>query len=262
MNLGPKYLIQSVLRRLGYVLVRNEHFVSSEELYCSDGLATIHNDSFRDDPDFIRAYSRGLVAADGNDPRHAWRVLIAIWAARLATRAGGDFVECGVNAGFMSSAIMQALDWNEHDRTFFLIDSFTGPRMDQFTAEEKSSGFTKTVADAVRREAYVTDIDRITKNFAEWHSARIVQGYVPEILATLERNPVAFLHLDMNAAIPERDALAHFWPLLADDGVVLLDDYAYFACEAQQAAIDELGLKLGFTPLSLPTGQGLIVKGV
>jgi hypothetical protein len=43
--------------------------------------------------------------------------------------------------------------------------------------------------------------------------------------------------------------------------VVLLDDYAFTGCEAQKQAIDELAEELSFTTLSLPTGQGLIIKG-
>ena len=38
----------------------------------------------------------------------------------------GDFVECGVNKGFLSSAIMEYLDWNSLDRGFYLLDTFAG----------------------------------------------------------------------------------------------------------------------------------------
>jgi hypothetical protein len=48
----------------------------------------------------------------------------------------GDFVECGVNAGFVSSAIMKKLQWNTLGRRFYLIDTFTGPVLTQYSQEE------------------------------------------------------------------------------------------------------------------------------
>jgi hypothetical protein len=64
----------------------------------------------------------------------------------------------------------------------------------------------------------------------------------------------------MNCAYPESAALQYFWNRLSPGAFVLLDDYAYFGCESQIEAIDSLALSLGFNVLSLPTGQGLIMK--
>jgi hypothetical protein len=44
-------------------------------------------------------------------------------------------------------------------------------------------------------------------------------------------------------------------------GIVLLDDYAYSEEYAmQKKLIDELGHELAFAVITLPTGQGLIIK--
>ena len=86
------------------------------------------------------------------------------------------------------------------------------------------------------------------------------QGTVPEVLDTVSFGNVAFLHLDMNCALPEKAALEFFWDRLSPGGMILLDDYAYFGHESQTDAIDEVSTRLGFQILSLPTGQGLIVK--
>jgi hypothetical protein len=61
---------------------------------------------------------------------------VARWAAQTALRVKGDFVECGVNAGFFSSAIMNKLRWNTLGRRFYLIDTFTGPVLAQYSPEE------------------------------------------------------------------------------------------------------------------------------
>src|SRR5262245_14975014 len=73
--------------------------------YDWDGLATIHNHEFMVDPAFVKAYQRGLKSG-GAELHIYWRVHVALWAARAASRLDGDFIECGVNAGIVSSAIM------------------------------------------------------------------------------------------------------------------------------------------------------------
>lgn len=254
-------LFKAVLRFFGYGLVRTKNQIDVESLYNQDGLISWHNHEFMSDPLFRRAYERGLRAANGIDPNHHWRVHTAIWAAGVALQAEGDFIECGVNAGFISSAIMYAHKWNDVNRKYFLVDSFAGPRMDQFNQEEVASGLLNMVKDAVSRGAYVTDLERVRSNFSEWPNAQIVQGFVPDVLADIEISSLAFLHLDLNAALPECAALEHFWPKLSQNGVILLDDYAYQGYEAQKTAVDKLGGKIGFSTLSLPTGQGLIIKG-
>src|SRR5277367_4893995 len=67
--------------------------------YSQDGLFTIHNDYFRTEAAFRKAYARGVKASAGFDPQFEWRVHVALWAGRTALQAEGDFVECGVNAG-------------------------------------------------------------------------------------------------------------------------------------------------------------------
>jgi hypothetical protein len=87
-------------------------------LYAQDGLFTFNNSHFVRDPAFQAAYRRGVQASRGVDPKMEWRVHIALWAARRALQVPGDFVECGVNAGFLSSAIMHHLTWQGVAKTF------------------------------------------------------------------------------------------------------------------------------------------------
>jgi hypothetical protein len=226
--------------------------------YARDGLLTVHNDHFLHDPQFQAAYARGIQASAGFDPQFEWRVHVALWAALAAARAPGDYVECGVNAGFISSAIMQRLDWDTTGKTFYLVDTFAGPVFEQFTAEE--SNFRDKAKQALAAGGYVTDVERARSNFSQWRNVQIVQGRVPEALPSLPCREIAFLHLDMNAAYAEREALRFFWNLIAEGGVVLFDDYAHAGCETQTAAIDAVATSAGAAVLSLPTGQGLIIK--
>jgi len=228
--------------------------------YAQDGLFTLHSDHFRADPAFRSAYRRGVQASHSVDPGFEWRVHVALWAARTGLRVEGDFVECGVNAGFVSSAIMKKLEWNTLGRRFYLIDTFTGPVLTQYSQAEIHNQRLIVARHALEAGAYVTDIDRIRTNFAEWQNAIIVQGAVPEILDRVEFGPVAFLHLDMNCALPERTAFEFFWDRLSAGAVVLLDDYAYYGHECQRDAIDGAARAKGAEVLSLPTGQGVIIR--
>jgi hypothetical protein len=51
-----------------------------------------------------------------------------------------------------------------------------------------------------------------------------------------------------------------FWDRLTPGAVVLLDDYSYFGHDCQREAIDSAAMARGAKILSLPTGQGLIIR--
>lgn len=75
------------------------------------------------------------------------------------------------------------------------------------------------------------------------------------------RGEISFLHIDMNNSVPEVYALERLYPLLSVGGVVLLDDYAYMGYEYQYHQINKVCDSLGIeSPISLPTGQGLLIR--
>jgi Macrocin-O-methyltransferase (TylF) len=256
MSLGLR--VRDIARRLlasaGYVVFNTR----SRDCYAHDSLFTANNDHFLEDPRFRSAYARGLKAAGGVDSRIEWRVHVALWAAGIAVRLPGDFVECGVNAGMVSSAIMHRLDWRKTGKRFYLIDTFSGPVLAQYGKDEQAR--VQVAQNAIDRGAYVTDLERIRANFAEWPNVEIAPGVVPDVLPELGIGQVAFLHIDMNCAYPERAALEYFWDRLSPGAVVLFDDYAYFGNDSLTREIDSAAEALGTEVLSLPTGQGLIVK--
>src|SRR5665811_1161549 len=88
----------------------------------------------------------------------------------------------------------------------------------------------------------------------------VYKRQVPQVLPSVHVQTVAFLHLDMNCAFPETEALRYFWARISPGGIVLLDDYNYFDYDAQGNALDAVARDLGAGILSLPTGQGMIVK--
>src|SRR5256886_194527 len=73
---------------------------------------------------------------------------------------------------------------------------------------------------------------------------------------------IAYLHLDMNCSAPEIAAIQFFWEPLVPGAFVLLDDYAYYGYLSQKIVMDQFAQEKGIKILSLPTGQGLLVKPV
>ena len=252
----------SILARFGYEVFNSRRY------YSQDGLRTVHDPRFlRADPAFADAYARGVAASAGHDPQFAWRVHGALWAAATALRnssAAGDFVECGVNAGFMSSAILRQLDWNHNPaaagRRYFLIDTFAGPVLEQFSEAEVQAGRRAIAEQNLASGSYVTALERVRANFAEWERVHVVPGVIPEVLADVPVENVAFLHVDLNCALPEIAALEYFWPRMPRGAMILLDDYCYLGHTEQGDAADHFAASRHAQILALPTGQGLLVR--
>jgi hypothetical protein len=64
----------------------------------------------------------------------------------------------------------------------------------------------------------------------------------------------------MNCTVPEIEAASFFWEKLVPGGMILLDDYAYAGYEDQNRAFRLFAAQKSAEILSLPTGQGLILK--
>lgn len=187
--------IRRKLQQAGYVVFNTR----TAGIYAHDGLFTFNGSPFLRDPRFQAAYSRGVAASRGADPGIEWRLHVALWAAQCAAQVDGDFLECGVNTGFISSGIMQRLDWNKIGKCFVLVDTFNGPVLHQFSDVEVLLGRKEVAEHALRRGAYATHLEPILANYAEWPNVRVVQGTVPNVLDQLKLDRIAFLHLDDRA---------------------------------------------------------------
>jgi hypothetical protein len=187
---------------------------SEGHVYDQDGLRSFHNHEFMDDPAFQAAYARGVQAA-GMDYGWPWRVHVGLWAARSAAKLPGDFVECGVGHGFMSSAIMEDLGWDSTGRTFYLLDTFSGVDERYVTPEELAHGAMAKNQHMIDIGIYATDPGPALRNFAQWSHVKIIVGAVPETLDQIRSKAIAFLHIDMNCSPPEVAAITHLWSRLS-----------------------------------------------
>jgi len=239
-----------VRQNLGFEIVN----LSKRKTYNQDALLTVHNHDFMQDPAFVNAYARGLKATE-KDPGMPWRVHVALWAAAHAKSLEGDFVECGVFKGFLSSAIMQYCDWNALNRHFYLFDTFRGLDEKYVSKSEKDNGRME-----LSKSEYSECYEKVKSNFAEFKNVHLVRGSIPETLTTVNISKVCYLSIDMNCSLPEIAAANFFWDKMVSGAIAILDDYAYVGFLDQKKAFDKFANEHGIKILSLPTGQGLYIK--
>lgn len=223
--------------------------------YATDQLYTFHNADFTKDPLFIKSYELAKKIDSGhclakNDIR--WRMHVLYWAGAYAKNLPGNFVDCGVNTGFCARSLMHYIKFETLNKKYFLLDTFKGLDPKYSTPSELKIHNTMHYD---KQDLYET----VKETFREFN-AEVIKGTVPETLSLVKTDSICFLHLDMNAALPEVSALDFFWPKISKGGVVLFDDYAYEGNQYMKETHDAWARKHGIQILSLPTCQGLIIK--
>lgn len=243
--------------RAGYELVvpRDLHLVPSIVTYNQDGLVTMHStEALRADA-FLEAYRAAKATGSWSGPLGQadihWRAHVVCWVGRQASRLPGDFVECGVARGGTAVLLLEYLgEAAFRERRFFLYDTFRGldPSRSSARELEQTEGY------------YVDCYEDVRRLLAGRSCVRIIRGSLPDTLDDGAPERVSYLHIDLNAAEPERRTLEFFWDRLVPGAMVLFDDYGWVACAAQKSAIDEVLRNRGVEALTLPTGQGLAMK--
>jgi len=214
------------------------------------GLITTKNCDFMKDPEFTKAYNAAMKQhyIPDND---AWRYHVNHWAAFHAKQLKGDFVECGVYRGSLAMSNITYIDFKTlNDRKYYLFDTFCGVDEEFCTGDEYLR----------LRDAYPDCYEFVVNSFKKYPNVVIIKGPVPKTLSQVYIEKVAYLSLDMNCALPELEALKYFWPKLVPGGIVVLDDYGWPTFENQKVAADNFASSVGVKVLSLPNGQGIIIK--
>ena len=83
---------------------------------------------------------------------------------------------------------------------------------------------------------------------------------MPDVLAQVAPEQIAFMHVDMNNADAELGALEVLFDRVSPGGTMVFDDYGWSYYRDQMVAIDAFMRARGLSVLELPTGQGLVVK--
>jgi hypothetical protein len=222
--------------------------------YNQDGLATVINCDFLNDARFQEAYRLGEQTGSWKDAKIHWRIHVLCWAADKASRLEGDFVECGVNRGGFSRAVMHFVDFPRLGKTFYLLDTFRGleDRLVSDAERKRGIGIGKWFQ-------YEECYEEVCRTF-EGLPVVIIRGVIPDTLPQVKAAKVCYLSIDMNCVAPEIAAAEYFWDKLVPGAVIVLDDYGWEAHYEQKVAFDRFAAQQGVMVLALPTGQGLILK--
>jgi O-methyltransferase len=244
--MGLRRSLRRTMRKVGGGLEWTPQFVG-------DGLATRgKNLTFLEDPAFRKGWAmavKGNMAGwGGNPPDIRWRAHTALWAARHGMSLEGDFVECGVFLGLLSLTICHALDFDTSGKSFYLFDTFNG-LPDDGTPEAKRHS-----------TLYFECYEEASKNFAPYQSAKLVRGILPGTLAAAPLDKIAYLSIDLNHAAAEKAVIEELWGRLSPSAIVLIDDYGFRNHEDQYAMWNDFAASKGVPILTMPTGQGVLIK--
>jgi len=224
----------------------------SRGAYFQDGLLTVHNSDFRKDPKFRTAYRLGKATGSWGRQDVEWRAYVCCWAAWSVRDKDGDFVECGVNRGGLAQTVMHYVDFDKLDKRFWLLDTYEGLVDRLISEEERRLG--------ILPGGYDPCYEKVVETFRHATGAQIIKGVIPDTLSEVTTDKICYLSIDLNNTAPEIAAAEHFWDRLVNGGMVVLDDYGWTKQINQKRAFDEFAEARGIKVLSLPTGQGLIIK--
>lgn len=235
----------------------DRHIILSKRnlTYAKDLLYTSNNADFLKDTAFVKAYShvKRLDTTGITGEGIEWRIHVLCWAASHASHLDGDFVDCGVNTGLFSRSVIDYVDFETLNKTYYLLDTFSG--MDPKYSTEYEMARHHRIGYRAGNDLY----EQAKQTFADFN-VKIIKGAVPETLKEVDTDRVAYLSVDMNCVMPEIEAMKFFWNRMVSGGVIVLDDYAYPGAEDQKRAHDRFAEANGVRILTMPTCQGLIIK--
>ena len=246
------YLPQWLMRPYSWARVVRLRLVTFVPAYNEDELMTGYVCPFMEDRHFISCYDAAVKDGLAVSPTIHWRAHVFSWAAKRALDLEGDFVECGVNRGFLSRIAIDYIGFAKQDKKFYLMDTYEGLVDRYITNEERIRG--------VAGGGYEPCYEQVLRTFSPYKNVQLVKGPIPDTLPEVMSSKIAFLSIDMNCVMPEIAAAEYFWPRMVSGGVIVLDDYGHAGHELQQEAFDKFALEHGVSILCLPTGQGLIFK--
>ncbi|MBP1882377.1 TylF/MycF/NovP-related O-methyltransferase [Sinorhizobium mexicanum] len=226
-----------------------------------DGFRVLNkNTSFLDDPKFDAAWrfaeqgNKEAWAKLGHVPDVRWRAHVCCWAALNASKLEGDFVEFGVNAGLFSMTVCDYLDFDKLNKQFYLFDTYEGIPTQGLASSEKA------IAIKRNNKFYIDVYDIAKRNFARFPNASLVKGALPQTLDVTAIEKISYLSVDLNSARYEKECIERVWDRIVPGGHIVLDDYAFKDLEEQYDMWNEFTAKRAHMVLTLPTGQGLIIK--
>jgi len=219
------------------------------------GLSLNENVPFLNDTKFLKSYDKGVGGQisqvfQKSDDLIIWRAHPVTWFLSQALPSSGDFVECGVWYGWLSKTIIEYLDFEKQDRTFYLIDGWNS----------NSQGINPgSYFDPLSKNVPLKDFVQQRFNY---RNVELIQGWIPEVFEKVDFpqiEKVAYLSIDMNGYLAEIASLEYFYPRMVQGGIIYLDDYGH-GYPGLVDAVDSFFRDKPEKLLYFPSGIVIIVK--
>ena len=196
------------------------------------------------DDDFIRYYESfiGTENYHSLDRKYALDQLM-----KLAVCLEGDTAECGAYKGASSYLICRRIAGLR--KRHHVFDSFEGISVPM---PEDGSYWKK--GDLVSAEAVIRE------NLKEFDFVVYHKGWIPTKFQEVSDVRFCFVHLDVDLYQPTLDSLTFFYEKMIQGGIILCDDYGFTTCPGAKKAMDSFFSDKHEEVVSLPTGQGFVVR--
>ena len=167
----------------------------------------------------------------------------------------GAVVECGVWRGGVSMAMASQLKMRGHVRDLYLYDTFDGmsepTENDIAPSGQKAEVLLKNLAKDEQNHIWAfAPIDKVRSNVESVgypaEKIKFVKGKVEDTIPETMPEKIALLRLDTDWYESTKHELLHLYPLLVSGGVLILDDYGYWA--GARKAVDEFFETLNAKP--------------
>jgi predicted O-methyltransferase YrrM len=167
----------------------------------------------------------------------------------------GAVVECGVWRGGVSMAMASRLSMEGQVKDLYLYDTFDGmsepTENDVAPSGQKAEVLLKNLAKDEQNHIWAfAPLDKVRSNVESVgypaEKIKFVKGKVEDTIPRTIPEKIALLRLDTDWYESTKHELLHLYPLLVSGGVLILDDYGYWA--GARKAVDEFFETLNAKP--------------
>jgi hypothetical protein len=167
----------------------------------------------------------------------------------------GVVVECGVWRGGVSMAMASRLSLTGQFKDFYLYDTFDGmsdPTENDISPKgQRADLLLKNLPKNEENHIWAfAPIEKVRRNVESLgypaEKIKFIKGKVEDTIPQTIPDQIALLRLDTDWYESTKHELIHLYPLLAPGGVLILDDYGYWA--GARKAVDEFFETLAVKP--------------
>lgn len=165
----------------------------------------------------------------------------------------GDFAECGVYKGGSAALIAHVIQSTSNPTTklLHLFDTFKGmPKEGVPDSSDHQEGDMGDVS-----------LTRVKAYLKGYLFTIFYPGVIPETFKHVEKKKFAFVHIDVDLFKTSKDCCEFFYDRLTSGAIMVFDDYGFPRYEyAEKKAVDEFFADKPENPISLRTGQCIVIK--